>query len=311
MKSTPLELIDKHLRNELTESEQNSFDAELSSNPEFARQVEFDKLLSEGITAVRKTELKSRLDAISVSPSWYGIGQFGNSTILKSLGYVLGAAIVGLSAYMIFDEQPEVEIRNEDRGIQISSSAYDYPRNVELFELEIPEQIIEVTNSVVVKDQSSTEEKLALVEIEEELREVTGEEEEITDESEFIPNVVVPGLNELDDEAGLTIEEAKLPDMTSEDVAFESSSNLDVEADFSRGKGIRYSYFDGKLYLQGDFKSNPYEILEIHGAASKKLFLYHNNSYYNLSISDKLKELTPISDQLQINELEIVRNNKR
>ena len=73
---------------------------------------------------------------------------------------------------------------------------------------------------------------------------------------------------------------------------------------------LKYKYFDGKLFLYGDFNEQPYEILEINGVKERKLYLFFESKYFNIDVTDKVKELDQIVNPKLVNELDIIRNNK-
>lgn len=303
----PHDQIDSYLRNELSSGEVSTFEAQLASNPELQEQFRFEQTVKEGISQYRKAELKARLDALEVGTTW-GVGQIGGQTIMKVAGGVITAAVIGLSVYFITDEH-EVAPLSEDTAF---IEDFNYPKQagettLELSGLEIAETTKETTApGVQTKVETTIEEPVKAVE-----PEATTAKDKVVSK-EYVPVVAVPDLGEPEEGNGLKTHDANLPEMSeSDEVAINGTSPIDVETIQKDSEVLKYKYFEGRLFLYGDFKASPYEILEINSASQRKLYLYHKDGYYAIDLSDKVQELAPITNQKLVQELEIVRNNKR
>ncbi len=127
---------------------------------------------------------------------------------------------------------------------------------------------------------------------------------------EFTPKVHLPVLEEVTDDAFVS-EEVAIPQVSGNDVVGSNEHTpIDVKTINKKSEEIKYKYFDGKLFLYGDFKEEPYEILEINSKTAREIYLYHGRAYYQIEVTDGVKELKPITSQKLINELTIIRNNK-
>ncbi|WP_421895967.1 hypothetical protein [Marinoscillum sp.] len=306
MNPTPHQ-IDSYLRNELSSSERSAFEAEMSNSPELMEQVRFEQSVVEGISQYRKAELKARLNAIEVGSGWMGIGQLGSSTVLKSVGGVLVASLIGVSAYLVFTG-------NEDltpEQVALEPMEVNTPEQSERYQFEFPELSDVEETRVTAEPSKKVAEKSNT--FEEKSESGGSEKSKVSTEKEveFQPVVDLPDLGELSEEKGLKVQDANLPEMTEMDVLSpENESPISVETIQRNSEIIKYKYFDGKLFLYGDFNSAPYEIIEINRPTERKLYLYYDQEYYSIIVSDKVQELSPITDQQLLQELEIVRNNK-
>ncbi|MFH6982952.1 hypothetical protein [Marinoscillum luteum] len=307
MNPTPHQ-IDSYLRNELSSSELSAFEAEMSNNPELMDQVRFEQTVVEGISQYRKAELKARLDAIEIGSGWMGIGQLGSSALVKSVGGVLVASLVGVSAYFVFTAEENITSPEIIESIEITS-----PKQSESYQFEFPELSDQKVSSVVSESSPNVAEKSSATSDEkvEALPTVQKSVASVDEETEFVPVVDLPDLGELSEEKGLKIEDANLPEMNEMDVvSSKGESPISVETIQRNSESIKYKYFDGKLFLYGDFKSTPYEIIEINRPTERKLYLFYDQEYYSIIVSDKVQELSPITNHQLLQELEIVRNNK-
>ncbi|MFT6882668.1 MAG: hypothetical protein ACI83W_001338 [Marinoscillum sp.] len=303
MSTTNQQLIDNYLRNELSTSEAAQFESDLSSNPELLEQLQMDKLIVEGISDLRKAQLKSRLDAIQVAPLGFGLGQFGSVSALQGVAVIATLSIASISAWYFLG------IKELDSNPNLVSNSI----NIDFPKVSIPIDIITFP-LVEVKAANSDNDKVLVPTNPIKIEKVVTEEMVAANdkvEKSFIPKVDLPNLQELDDEAGLTISDAELPQMApTDEISRSENVTVQIEASFKKSESIKYKYYDGKLYLYGDFKDVPYEILEINAKQGRKLYMYYGDRYYNLMLSDKAENLVPITNQTTITELDIVRNNK-
>ena len=93
------ELIDGYLRGELGEQEMQAFNKELSSDPVFSEEVNFQRQIANGLGEFRKAELKARLNAVDLTTPWWEVGHFINPTLIKTTGAIVTAAIIGTGIY--------------------------------------------------------------------------------------------------------------------------------------------------------------------------------------------------------------------
>ncbi len=290
--------IDKYLRNELSGSELKAFESKLDSDPALKEQVDFDQLVAEGLKNVRKAELKARLDAIDVT-SPFSSGHFTNNFLIKTVGTVVTASIVGIGAYFYFSDH------NSD--VQYLDGYSDHPQNLDYAEVDANE-ISEALNLY--------EEESSKVNVVEEAKTVVLENtavEKVAVEPSFSPQVAVPTLGDLEEE-----------NHSNNDINFEAPQNTELKVTeplagevidvvfekLEKENSLQYKYFDGKLFLYGDFQGIPYELLEINRSAQKLVYLYHNEVYYQIGPSDEVQDLEPINESSLLDELEILRNNK-
>jgi len=126
--------------------------------------------------------------------------------------------------------------------------------------------------------------------------------------TEFEADIILP-----DDQATSTDQEFVPGNVTDE---FRSSTlNLTTDAlqvdNFEPdSEDLRYEYFDGKLALYGNFGNSPYQILEINQNGEKRLFLFHETSFYAITNTSVALPLERIEDAEMIEELEIFKNEK-
>ena len=311
MSPTPQHQIDAYLRDELNPGELKEFESLMDKDPSFAQQVQFEQNIAKGLSEVRKAELKARLDAIDVSPvSWVGgLGQLANNAVVKTLGGIAAASVIGV---MIYNSNEPSEENQADMHGPLITSEINQPS-----EKQVDTEVWEKLNLENPADQQYSEQSESQtfepIPAKPEIEHITGANNKEVDEieKEFTPQVNVPKPGDLAKEEGLSTPDSNLPDVTASDEVVENEAvPVDVKTVNRKNETLKYKYFDGKLFLYGDFNQNPYEILEINGVKDRKLYLYFEQKYFNIDVTDKVSELNELTDNRLIKELEIIRNNK-
>jgi len=86
---------------------------------------------------------------------------------------------------------------------------------------------------------------------------------------------------------------------------------LEIENRTDGKHKFHYQYYNGKLFLYGNFKNIPYEILEVNQADGQQLYLYYSGDFFSIeSGTVKVSPLKMIEDDLLINDLNIILNQK-
>ena len=304
MNSTQQHQIEAFLRGELNPEQLKEFNQLLADDPSFAQNVRFEQNIVNGLSQVRKAELKARLDAIDVAPTgWYGLGQLGSSTLVKTLGGLAVASVVGVLIYTNLDDTtPEFD------QSKVITTEVDYPTEEQPIEFNWDLKESEVAESVEKQYNEQSEPELIAETVK---PAAVAVEEKSSKTEEFDVTVNVPQPDALAKEEGLVTPESDLPEMeTTDEVANTEVAPVDVETIQKKNETLKYKYFDGKLFLYGDFNEQPYEILEINGVKERKLYLFFESKYFNIDVTDKVKELDQIVNPKLVNELDIIRNNK-
>jgi hypothetical protein len=281
------EQVGAFLDNELKGDELTSFNNELASNPELAKELNYQEQLIEGIKKSRHAELKSRLDSIQI-----GNG-FWSGSVVKIATGVLIISGIGFGIYQVSTPEtvienvaPEIEVLNQDAPEEIPDP---------IIENEIPQEV----ESDVSKDSSE----------ETQISESTKVADSEDNSLEYIetPNVPQPEAFEMENPAE---EELELPEnfLGTEEKPMESKFEVEIITN-KRKYPFHYQVDSGRLLMYGDFDEEPYELLEINVNEEKKLYLYFKDQYYE--IEESAVEITPlqkVSNKFMINELEKLKN---
>ncbi|MEQ8904536.1 hypothetical protein [Ekhidna sp.] len=299
------ERIDKYHSGRMEEKEIADFENQLQSDPALKAESDFQADIVNGLKEFRKTELKSRMDAINVGPSWFEYAQ--QSALMKSMGGVIVASIIGTGIYFLGEKEGAVEESNpitidaplnESTEFVLKLGDENVPEN----ERDLEKPIIEERESIAELQSESSNATAVIAENDE-----TGKEESVKTDS-FKPTFEAPPALTVEDDSKFTSSELdELPENSSK-IAKEDP--IDVRTENSRNTTIKYKYFDGKLFLSGDFDKAPYEILEINSADGRRIYVYYLGTYYKVGLTDKLIELPKVKDEAVIEELKLLRDNK-
>lgn len=283
--------IEAYLSGEMNADQLAKFESEVHVNPELQQELNFQSEIIQGIGKYRKTELIARLDALKVPPAWWSVVQ--HSPTFQYIGGVIVTTLVGTGIWFILPEDATTEQPADLQEVMIVNTP-----NQKIFEWNLPE----ITELEKLSTETSSPQNK---------EDGVDEDVQVTEKSvkSFIPVVAVPTSGDIEAEKDFVPEQAGEPSKisTSED---ETAQPLAVEVVESSVLDVKYRYFEGKLYLYGQFRNTPYEILEINSASGRRIYLYHLDAFYEITSSDIPVNLTVIENSKLIQELEILRKTK-
>lgn len=313
------ELIGSYLEGSMTPDQMLEFENQLHTDPLLRSEFELQQDIVNSLKDFRKSQLKARLDQVPVSVS--PVGMIG----VKTAAVFVLSGIIGIGAYLYFSSsfEPKDLTAGEDTMLVEESPATvsEIPeiQKADQEETSSPQlQEVEAAPKVDVSDQTVAEEVNTnpVTKVVREPATVDNSEllepEEIT-ETEEVPTPVVNSPEVIDPSLQEDIQEENLEVPTAAIAQKELADNPVVEIETAKKDNtlFHYQYYSGKLYLYGDFRDIPYEILELNSSTGKKLFMFYNQEYFQ--IMDNQKDLTPLTrlqDQEIIKELDIIRENK-
>ena len=291
-----LEDIENYHAGRMSPDESSAFERELSSNPDLKSESDFQGEIIEGLKDYRKSQLKARLDAVDIAPSWLEFAQ--QSTLMKSFGGVAVASFVGAGVFLY----GERDLNTESAEVEIDAPKVESIEYIWDLGFEEPPTLAAKSETVSVVTSTSNEPVTKLVVIAEE------DDDSVEDTQEYVPSFDAPDAALVkDEEAFKTDNLDELPEKTESTL---EKSDIDVETEITKDVNVKYKYYDGKLFLSGDFNRAPYEILEINSATGRRIYLKYLEKYYKVGITDQLTELPEVKDKSIIEELNLLRKNK-
>ena len=291
--------IDQYHAGRMNSNEIDSFEKEIASDPSLQSESDFQGDIINGLKDFRRMELKARLSSIDVSPVWYDFVQ--QSTLLKSFGGVAVATIIGSGVFFLAEPKEE----------ELGEVIVDSPKEL-LKEYNWNIQPAELTSEQFEESLSDKAEALAysapvLEEEEEEdllIAEVVADEET----ENFAPNFDAPLAEEIVDEEAMEV--STLDELPENASVSKENEPIDVDYESKKSLDIKYKYYDGKLFLTGDFDRAPYEILEINSAEGRRIYVKYLDKFYKVNVTDRLTPLPQVYNVEIIKELKLLRENK-
>ncbi|WP_436517093.1 hypothetical protein [Ekhidna sp. To15] len=293
--------IDNYHSGRMNESEMADFASKLESDPAIKAESDFQSDIISGLKEYRKLELKSRLDAINVGPTWIEFAQ--QSALMKSLGGIVVASVIGTGIYF-YGERPEVEgsdIPATVQGSEIESIEFIWDLGKE--EPQTDNTLEKPRNLVTEADETKDVEQQAISQI----VEAEGKRQ-VAKEEVFTPSFEAPKAESIEEESEFTTTGL---DEIPNSVEGTDEQPIDVQTEISKSTVIKYKYYDGKLFLNGDFNKAPYEILEINSSNGRRIYVYFLGNYYRVGMADKMTELPRVTNSEVISELKLLRENKK
>jgi hypothetical protein len=296
------ENIESYLANKMSAGDMARFENELAKDPLLQNEINLQKDIVNSLKDFRKAELKARLNNIEV-----GLGS--NYTGIKVAATIILASLLSFGSYYYFTgnaDQSNKETQNTPQFSPVASdnSSENKADNAPVITESKKSEVIEKTESKASKKDVVINKKKSPKEIDHadptvkavdgslpafnspEVKDQFGDNEKFQSE---------PGIQMPKGDVGETTDNHTIKD-------------LHVEVKNTR-KQFHYQYYNHKLFLFGDFDSNPYEIFELNTKKGKELYLFHNNEFYGLKQGQtKLTPLQVIKDSEKLSALNALRN---
>jgi hypothetical protein len=291
------DLVSRYLDNEMSDVEKLEFENRLASDPGLKEEYAFQKDVIQAVKESRRMELKSRLSNI----------QPPSTPIYQTLGVKIAAvasitAIVGVGTYYMLNNKEELGLTDVDIT---KSKSIEYTPKKEM--PSIPEVHVPPPEDVQI-DEGAVEETPAPAR-DEDASKVTASKKSTPKPSK--PQVVRPEIAEEPAEDDLITENIAEESNynTIEEIKENIESTVEIETEKSRRYSNHYKFYNNKLYLLGDFKNSPYEIIELNSSKGKDYFLYYEDNFYRL-YKDVVKPapLEKVEDEAILDELKIILN---
>ena len=287
-------LVERYLEGEMSGSEALEFEQLMTKDPILASEYNFQNEIVSGIKDYRKAELKMRLDNVDVTPGLFE--SLVSNTAAQLTGGVILTGAIGFGAFLYMNSSESIE--TIDLDILAKESRLGNSEFIDSKIEEIPLLKLKEFNT------SNRSEEINTLTVEDEVSETAGAEPLI-----ITPNIVSPTLADSGDS------EEILPVVEGIEGVVRNANakdeQIEIESSLTSKQFFQYKFYNNKLFLFGDFKGIPYEILEINGTAGKKIFLYHNNVFYRIHDNvTKTSRLRKVNDQKLIDELMILKENK-
>lgn len=287
-------LIEAYFEGSISPSEKAMLDAKINSDPLVKAEFDLQQNIVKGISNARKQELKSRLAAINLPT---------NTGILTGSGVKwLAATVAGVTIFGSVLYWSLISLENDIRPIEIKESqeiAFNTPTLVDFPELTIKEndKKEEKETSYIISEPPNTKDE--------------NDTQVENQDNDATAKVQPQALISYEDDKLFTNqnEEDELENIESREIAHNRADKTEIEflEALKNGDSFHYRYFNSKLYLYGNFKKMPYQIIELNDKGKKQLFLSHNDEVYAIKDNTtEVTELRKIQDDMLKMEIQLI-----
>lgn len=271
-------LIEAYFDGSINPNDRLMLENKIKTDPLLKAEFDLQKNIVSGITNARKQALKNRLAAIDVGSGvslFTGHGAkwlaatFTAVTIFGSILYwsmytndLIKPIDLSVDDKIEFDQNSIVNVPTASSFVSNKSSD-DNQKSIE------PIVTIKVKREVESVKKDIIDSKTAIVKPQSLLS--------------FEDNEIFAADDEKDIKNASTIK------IENSDV---SKTEIELLENIEDAEQYHYRYFNSKLYLYGDFKKQPYEIIELNNKGKKQLFLSYSDHIY--IIEDNVLEITAL-----------------
>ncbi|WNB17124.1 anti-sigma factor [Marivirga arenosa] len=281
-------LIEAYFEGTISPNEKAMLEAKIESDPLVKAEFDLQKNIIQGIANTRKLELKSRLASIDL-PTTAGV--LGGSGVKWLAGTITGVTLFGSVLYWSlynFNEVIKPLDINVAQAMEFKSPKFDEIPTVQREITSTPKNIAEKPSSIEL-----VEEKIK-------------EEERKENTAKVKPQSLI---SYEDDKIFSEHNEEEIENISSKDIALNRADKTEIQLfeGIDSQDNFHYRYYNSKLYLYGDFKKMPYQIIELNDKGRKQLFLSYNQDVF--IIKDNTTDITPLSkldDELLKMEIDLI-----
>lgn len=291
-----IEQIEQYLEGTMSGAELETFERLLDNDPALQSEFQLQQDIVNAIKETRKAELKARLDNVNVSA--YNGGISGTKIILTG---ALTAAI-GLGIYFYTQDEAVVADKIDLTQEEIITSEEET--------IFVQPEIIPAPSI----DANKTDEIVAHNVIKEKEATVSIQEDEKNEATTAITKINPPLPASFEEGADNTSTELNTPKNKLSEAAAASAevTAVEIENKEDNSHNFHYKFYNNKLYLYGDFKNIPYELIELNTVSGKSLYLYYKESFYYLEPNQmEISPLNQIKDENLVSELDSLRKQKQ
>ncbi len=292
--------MDAYLKNKLNLEERLAFEQQIQQDPLLQGEINLQRQIVSSLAEVRKAELKARLDAVPIdtSPFWYSMAN------LKWFAGGLATVSLGLIAYF---HLPEIRESNEqtDPIVQLDNTRHTINQQ-EFLSVPKPAQITDEKSLLSDKTEKAVENTPKVNPRPENTPSLKIKEKSLVP---VLPDIIKPEvINEFDDSfQNRDFDDIDMPKKDLSEVNRSSTEKVEIQNILDDRYDFHYQYYDNKLFLYGDFKGIPYEILALNNADGTRLFLSYNDQFYMINRNQReALPLLPIENQQLVKELKII-----
>lgn len=280
------EKADLYLKGKLSVSERIDFEEKMQKDPLLQSEIKLQREVYQALGEARKAGLKARLNQVPVDKSpWFSGASFKTAAVVSAL------VATSIATYLTLTPAEKAL----DRKIRLSESAqWQHSENVNSLAAPKPHIAIptveESTEVILVPDEKTL---------------TASNQPAAKLETKEIPTIkrpqVVSGFSE--DEIALDYSDFDVPQKQALQTNISVDTEVAIEKVADDANPFHYQFYNGKLFLHGNFQEAPYNIIALNTENGRKLFLEYAGAYYHLEEQEAISPLISITDSSLVLEL--------
>ena len=279
------EQIEAYIADKLAPAERAAFEEQLKNDSTLKQEVDLQKDIINAIKTSRHAQLKSNLSQVAVgsaassaSPWW-----------IAAASSALIAGAIGLYMMNSNTTAPQVPIIAKTNTVETVIPS----ENISDGKLTEAKESLPIVSAPEKTGENFAKEKKGI-------KTVATAKEPISEAQS--PDVDMPDADITSSEIGNNTPIIK------RDAVVPSNQTL-VEINDTDKSKFHYQSSNGKLTLYGNFKTSPYELIEIHSSTGDAVYLKFEKQYYSILNNQKqMRKLTAIHDKALLLKLSKVNN---
>lgn len=289
------EQADLYLKGKLSESERTAFEEKIQQDPLLQSEMKLQQEIYQAIVENRKAGIKARLDQIPIKQSPWFIG-----STFRMAAVVLAIIATSVATYLAFNP---LDSSIPDEIDVTKSSRSDYIAETQEAKMKAPEPVIALKPNVSVEAEKT---KI----VSEENTSVDSPASLAKKEVRKVPIVRRPSVtsNFSEDAIQLDYSDFEAPRKQALQESSSNDVNIAIERVIDTAHPFHYQFYNGKLFLHGDFQSAPYKVIALNTESVRRLFLEYTGQYYQLKEQKDISPLIPIKNTSLIKDLSRLSN---
>lgn len=278
---------DLYLKGKLSGNERIDFEEKMQKDPLLQSEIKLQRDVYHALGEARKAGLKARLNQIPVDQSpWFAGAPFKIAAVVSAF---VATSVVMYVTFTPSEEDVVYQVNLDEQGQQIyaeSSAKINAPK---------PSTI------AAIAEKSET----AVVQEPDESTFTASNEPVAQTEVRKIPTIQRPNVTAdfSEDDVQLDYSDFEVPQKQALQGSASMDSEVAIEKVVDKAYPFHYQFYNGKLFLHGDFQDAPYKIMALNTENGRTLFLEYAGYYYRIEEQEAISPLTSITDTSLVKEL--------
>lgn len=278
---------DLYLKDKLSGKELVDFEETMRQDPLLQSEMKLQKEVYQALAETRKAGLKARLNQIPIDQSPWFVG-----TAFRMTAIVSALVVTSVATYVTLNPSESENVVKIDVAPEEQLAA-----SQSILPLASPKPAVSATEKTVTNEIVNRKTEASLPS--------TRPAETKKATSREIPQIQRPAVASdfSENDVQLDYSDFELPQKQALQSNTSMRSDISVEKVVDPAYQFHYQFYNGKLFLYGNFQDSPYKIIALNTEEERSLFLEYASQYYRIVEQEEVLPLTSITDTSLVKEL--------